>query len=248
MEKFLVINDLHTCIYLPETSPTEVVVGIHGFSGDKESSVLIELSKHLNKNGVALVTFDLPCHGKNDNSKILKLDACIDSLKSVFEFAKSYFKNIPISVFATSFGGYLLLNYLSKSDELFKKVILRAPAIYMAEVLKDVILPFNKYSVQNLSSPINLGFENPLFIDKNFLNDLQNNNLEKAKITINFLYVIQGRKDDIVNPEKNEKFFKTHYPANHKFIWFENADHRFKKPGELDRIIKETLEILDLSK
>ena len=168
MEKFLVINDLHACIYLPETSPTEVVVGIHGFSGDKESSVLIELSKHLNKNGVALITFDLPCHGKNDNSKILKLDECINSLKSVFKFTKSTFKNIPISVFATSFGGYLLLNYLSKSDELFKKAILRAPAIYMAEVLENVILPFNKYSVQDLSSSINLGFENPLFIDKNF--------------------------------------------------------------------------------
>ena len=49
MEKYLIINGLHSCIYLPESAPKEVIIGIHGFSGDKESSVLVELSKHLNK-------------------------------------------------------------------------------------------------------------------------------------------------------------------------------------------------------
>ena len=245
MEKFLVINDLHACIYLPETSPTEVVVGIHGFSGDKESSVLIELSKHLNKNGVALVTFDLPCHGENDYTKILNLDECINSIKTIFNFTKEHFKHTPISIFATSFGGYLLLNYLSKNEETLNKVILRAPAVFMAEVLTNSFLKWRNLSKEDLATPVSVGKKQNLFIDGTFLNDLQLNNLENAKPTNHYLYIIQGKRDDIVDPVKNEGFFKKHYPNKHKFIWFENADHQFKKPGELERIISETMKILN---
>lgn len=248
MEKYLIINDLHSCIYLPEAEPKEVVIGIHGFSGDKESSVLIELSKHLNKNDVALFTFDLPCHGQNACSTPLNLSECIASIKHIFDFAKENFAGVPISAFATSFGGYLLLNYLSKHHENLNKVILRAPAIYMSEILENVILPFNNFSAKDLSSPINLGFEKPLFVDNKFLTDLRNNNLENLPKNQDFLYIIQGKKDDIVDPIKNESFFKTHYLNQHKFIWFEEADHRFKKIGELDRIINETLDILNLNK
>lgn len=247
MEKQIKINNLSASLYIPNESAKGVVIGIHGFSGDKESSVLIELSKHLNKNGVALVTFDLPCHGENDNSKILKLDECINSIKSIFEFTKSNFKNIPISVFATSFGGYLFLNYLSKSDEPLNKVILRAPAIYMAKVLINSFLKWRNLSKEDLKIPVNVGKEQELFIDETFLSDLHNNNLEKARPTDNFLYIIQGKKDDIVDPVQNEAFFKKLYPNKHKFIWFEDADHRFKKAGELDKIIAETMNILNLN-
>ena len=245
MEKHLLINNLHSCLYLPNNStPKEIVVGIHGFSGDKESSVLIELSKHLNENSVALITFDLPCHGENDNSKPLILQDCFDSIKNIFDFVKNNFKNIPISTFATSFGGYLLLNHLSKNEEKLNKVILRAPAIHMSNVLENVILPFNKLSANSLNSPANLGFEKKLIINKQFLEDLKVNNLEHLPKIKDFLYILQGKLDDIVDPKMNEKFFKNYYPKQHQFIWFENADHRFKKAGELEKIISETLNIL----
>lgn len=245
MEKHILINNLHSNLYLPNNStPKEIVVGIHGFSGDKESSVLIKLSKHLNENNIALVTFDLPCHGENDNSNPLILQDCFDSIRNIFDFVKNNFKNIPISTFATSFGGYLLLNHLSKNEEKLNKVILRAPAIHMSEVLENVIFPFNNLSAKKIESPVNLGFEKQLIINKQFLENLRENNLEYLPETNDFLYILQGKQDDIVNPELNEKFFKMHYPNRHQFIWFENADHRFKKPGELEKIISETLSIL----
>lgn len=248
MEKSLIINNLHSTLHLSDNKPQEIVVGIHGFSGDKESSVLIELAKHLNKNGVALITFDLPCHGENDNSEPLKLQDCLDSIKNIFDYVKENFKNIPISTFATSFGGYLLLNHLSKYKENLNKVILRAPAVYMADVVENIILPFNNLTTQDLEHSVNLGFEKQLIINKQFLNDLKVNDLEQQAKTKEYLYIIQGRKDDIVNPENNKLFFEKQYQNQHKFVWFENADHRFKKPGELERIILETLNILNLNK
>ena len=203
MEKILKINRLNAKIYLPQKNPKEVVVGIHGFSGDKESSVLIELSKHLNNLGFILVTFDLPCHGENDSSTPLNLDSCIESIKQVFDFSKENFKNLPISAFATSFGGYLLLQHLSRNDEDLHKVILRAPAIFMAEVLENVILPFNNYSSKDLIKTITLGFEKQLLINKLFLDDLKNNNLENLPKTKNFLHIIQGKQDNIVDYKIN---------------------------------------------
>lgn len=244
MEKHIKINNLDAKVYLPSENIKEVVIGVHGFSGDKESSVLIALAKKLNKNNIALVTYDLPCHGENDNSKPLNLDACINSIGEAINYTNNTFINMPISIFATSFGGYLTLAYLSKHSEKINKLILRAPAIYMSKVLEDNILPFNGFSADKIENAISLGYEQPLYIDKYFINDLRKLNLEQLPQTANLIYILQGKKDDIVNPNDNEKFFNKFYKNNHRFYYFENADHRFKHPGELEKIIEITMDIL----
>lgn len=245
MEKHIKIKGLDAKIYLPTKNIKEVVIGVHGFSGDKESSVLLALSKELIKKGVALLTFDLPCHGNNDNSKPLNLDTCINSIGEAIKYTKNTFSKLPISIFATSFGGYLSLAHLSKHSEKINKIILRAPAIYMSKVLEENILPFNGFSADKIENPINLGYEQSLYIDKYFINDLRKLNLEHLPPVNNFIYILQGKKDDIVNPKDNEIFFNSFYKTNHEFFYFENADHRFKHPGELEKIIEITLEILE---
>ena len=245
MEKHILINGLWSRIYLPENQVNEIVIGVHGFAGDKESSVLIVLANELNKHNKALISFDLPCHGENDKTKVLNLSDCISSIKTIFDYVKENYTNIPISVFATSFGGYLTLNYLSKNNEDLHKLILRAPAVYMHKILETVILPEHNFKKEDLNKTINLGYENPLLVDNKFLMDLQNLNLENSKTTSHFLYILQGKQDDVVNPDDNAKFFNKYYPNQHKFIYFENADHRFKKPGELEKIISDTLSILN---
>lgn len=245
MEKELKIQNLSARLYLPDTRPDKIVIGVHGFSGDKESSVLTTLGKELISHNIALVTFDLPCHGKSINVGPLRLSDCVNSLEIIFSYVRKSYNNIPISLFATSFGAYLSLIYLSKKHENLDKLILRAPAIDMAKVLGDVILPFNNLSEDDLSTPKSFGYEQTFLIDEEFLNELTQNNLENYSPINQFVYIIQGRKDDIVNPTKNESFFIAHYPNQHKFIWFDNANHRFKNPGELEKIISDTLSILN---
>ena len=117
--------------------------------------------------------------------------------------------------------------------------------MYMHKILETVILPEHNFKKEDLNKTINLGYENPLLVDNKFLMDLQNLNLENSKTTNHFLYILQGKQDDVVNPDDNAKFFNKYYPNQHKFIYFENADHRFKKPGELEKIISDTLSILN---
>lgn len=245
MEKHIQINNIWSKIYLPESDINEIIIGIHGFSGDKESSVLTRLSKEFNERSKALVVFDLPCHGENDNTKPLNLGECVNAIKTIFDYVKTQYKNTPISVFATSFGGYLALNYLSKNAEKLHKLILRAPAIYMYEALTNAILTEHNLNIEDLNKPTNLGYERPILIDKKFIEDLNCSRLDEARTTNHFVYILQGKKDDIINYKDNARFFTQYYPNKHKFIYFENADHRFKKPGELDRIVSETLAILN---
>lgn len=245
MEKLVKINDLSAKIYLPDTMPTEILIGIHGFFGDKESSVLVKLGNNLIENKIALVTFDLPCHGANDTSNLLKLSDCIQAIESVFDWVHKNYPNINVSIFATSFGGYLTLLYLSNHPTHLNKIILRAPAINMSHVLEEVLLPYQSLTAEDLKTPTNIGKEQFLLVNYAFIEELRNNNLHQTKPVDHFLYIIQGKQDNIVNPDDNARFFNKFYPNKHKIIYFENADHRFKKPGELDRIIKETLAILN---
>lgn len=159
MEKHIKIDKLDAKIYSPDSQPIEILIGVHGFSGDKESSVLLALSKELTANNIALITFDLPCHGENGNNAPLDLNSCIQSIGKVLDFTKTTYPSTAISIFATSFGGYLTLVYLSNHTEKLNKVILRAPAIYMSKVLEENILPFNGFSADKIKNAINLGYE-----------------------------------------------------------------------------------------
>lgn len=114
----------------------------------------------------------------------------------------------------------------------------------MSKVLEENILPFNGFSADKIEDIINLGCEKQLLINSKFIHDLRNTNLDSLRPINNFIYILQGKKDNIVNPKDNEKFFNKFYKTNHKFYYFENADHRFKHPGELEKIIEITLEIL----
>ncbi len=245
MEKKLKINNLSARIYLPNGTLKEVVIGIHGFGGDKESSVLVALGNSLIQKNIALLTYDLPCHGENDVSKPLSLEECFFSVKAVYDYVRKNYKNAKISFFATSFGGYLLLNFLNNNEIECNKIILRAPAIFMHKVLTDVILKEHFPNGVPQNEVIEFGYEKTLLIDNKFISALKANDLHDYKNS-HFLYSLQGKKDDLVDPDANEKFFETRCKGNYKIFYFENADHRFKKPGELDELIKITEQILEV--
>lgn len=225
----------------------KVLLCVHGFGGDKESSVITALANALVGQNFAVVAFDLPCHGDNDNKNVLDLNECFESFYKIINFINSneILKGKPLSIFATSFGGFIALNCLSKKRINTEKVILRAPAIFMQDVLKNVLLPFQGCDLDMLrAKTINMGYEKSLLIDYKFYDDLCKNSLDKNFKLNKFLYIIQGRKDNIVDPKQNEKFFERFAKDNFKIFYIETADHRFKHTGELEKIVEITKNIL----
>ena len=145
MEKFFTINkdgcSIRCKLYSKEPrSARRVVIFCHGFGGHKDNHAAARYAEYvLSKNrGVAVVTFDLPCHGE-DARHILRLEDCMNYIQQVLDWAKETMHPENICAYATSFGGYLLLLYIHEKGMPFQKVALRCPAVPMHEVFGKII-------------------------------------------------------------------------------------------------------------
>lgn len=238
------MGKLSAKVYKPEKIE-KVLLCVHGFASDKDGNTIDKLGKTLVKQNVLVIAFDLPCHGENKSTKVLSLDDCLHSLKFMFEYLKKAYKGVPVSIFATSFGAYLSLLYLSKNNQEIDKLILRAPAIRMDEIFARRILLDHKQTLKSLQeNVVDVGDKNPLFVDYKFYQDLHDNKLDKCYKDKNTLYIIQGLKDDVVNFATNETFYEKHCKNNYKLFYLKNADHSFKNKGEIEKIVKITSDIL----
>lgn len=236
------IKNIHCKLFLPKDKVKNILVAIHGFAGDKESSVIKAIAENLNETTL-IITFDLPCHGKDEEKSELRLNNCINYLKNILDFIKNQYKNIPISLFATSFGAFILLNHLKDHNSTFEHIILRAPAIFMDEVLTNSILKDHGITLQQfLSQSTNLGYDKTILVGKNFLQDLKENSLASHKFSQQ-IDIIQGDKDDVVDVKKNEAFFNSNF-VNFSLHYIKDADHRFKNPTDISKIIKIVKNIL----
>ena len=115
----------------------------------------------------------------------------------------------------------------------------------MANILVKNILPEHKLTIEDFKTPQNLGYAYELLIDKKFIDDLYQNNLHDGiGKTANHFNIMQGLQDDIVDPTFVFDFANKCFANQHTLHIFENADHRYKKPGEPERIVDITKKIL----
>lgn len=230
--------------YIPKNMK-EIVIACHGFAGDKESSAILALANELDKEKIGVICFDLPGHGESEvNADMLSIQNCIQDINAIEEYIIKTYGNIPVSIFATSFGAYLTLINMAKNSKKYKHVILRSPAIKMAEIYKDSLLRENeeKYKERGYTK---LGFEREMLVPYKFLEELEANDLFKIyqDITIPKINIVQGDKDDIA-PIDDTKEFVEKSNGNAQLYIIPGADHRMKKPGELEKAIEYSTKII----
>jgi hypothetical protein len=218
-------------IYKPTDALKGVVVGIHGFSGSQNSQVLLMLGDALAAKGYALITFDLPCHGDHQKEERLSLEVCFDAVAQAVHYAQSM--GADTSIFATSFGAYLTLLYLARTKATLAHVILRAPAVYMAESF-DVLLKEKGYAQEQ--EVWQMGHEYPLYVDGKFVLDLKANALENLTFE-GEVHVIQGQRDTIVDWRKNAAFFADKFGERAQIHYIPHANHFFDGTGERAQVI-----------
>ena len=118
--------------FLPEGEAELAVLGVHGFAGDKESSVLYKLAEALCLRRGALVCFDFPAHGESRApDSHLRVHRCMEDFLTVADHIRQQFPGCRYGVFATSFGGYITLLCAERIPDF--GMVLRAPAVTMAE-------------------------------------------------------------------------------------------------------------------
>ena len=220
-------NELSVKTMFGDTECNKVLLAVHGFSSSKDSSIFELLAQEIVDSGYVVVSFDLPSHGES-RGEILNLQECIDSVSQMYDYvADTYHK--PISIIGSSFGGYLTLNFASTSNAKLENILLRAPGVFIDEVLIDVILPIRNHTIDELQErTLDLGKENKeLWVDYKFCLDCQTNRLEDI-ININQkVYVVQGDSDTFVNAKKNEEFFNTYMTDNVEIKYLSSVGHKF---------------------
>jgi len=215
--------------YLPGGEVKLVVLGVHGFGGDKESSVLRALAGQLEPLGGALVCFDFPCHGESRApDEMLGVEICRSDLLAMADEVRRRFPDAQKGIFATSFGGYITMLSLDLLNDF--SIVLRSPAVTMAESFLTIIP--DRESFFEKGSAL-CGFERKMLLTTAFHDDLKAHTVPLPDRPV---LIIHGTKDDIVpfsavSEMAGQSDFITLCPI-------EGADHRFKRRGHLESMLR----------
>ncbi len=230
-------------IFTPDDGSIEnVIVGVHGFAGDKESSMLEKLAEMACLYNSAVLSFDFPAHGNSPvGEEMLSVNNCKNDLCAVMEYISNQYPNAKQHIFATSFGGYITLLCANKLAKI--PLVLRAPAVTMPKVLLDNVLKIHADDFRKMQF-IKCGFERPINLPYSFYEDLLSQEPVIGKQISVPVLVIHGDCDDIVPLSDIEAFASSQSNVSLKII--PGADHRFKNEGEIEAIVELTKRFLSI--
>ena len=213
---------------------SSVLLCLHGFCGDKNSSVIAALMEALDQIDVGVTTFDWPAHGNSAaKDEDLTVENCLSDLETVIDLIRREWA-LPISCFATSFGGYLAMLYRSEHLDTFEETILRSPALKMPQIFMGFLSKKERAHFLG-GDPVTMGFDRKMQLTVSFYESLASHLVYDAPVcNPDSVLILQGDCDDTVMPEDTAEYAD----RNHiRIEWFCGSDHRYKAPGDLERIV-----------
>ncbi len=251
--------NINTLIYYNDIKDIrKAVVFGHGFGGHKDNKAAERFANRvLEKNkGIAVITFDWPAHG-SDVHKNLRLDDCMSYLEHVIAYAHEQLKAEELYGYATSFGGYLFLRYLSLKGKRqsyddgenpashFKKLALRNPAIEMYNVITSTIIDDEEFEIIMKGKPVLVGFDRKIRVDKEFLDELKESDITEYDYIdyADDILILQGMLDELVPPESVKRFADDNLID---YIPVERADHRFTDLNTMHYAINEIIKYFEM--
>lgn len=220
-------------LYLPEeTAAKGVILGVHGFAGDKESSALAILAEATNRQGVALLCFDFPAHGASvATEQELTIENCMRDILFMADYIRTTFPTVDRRIFATSFGGYAALLCADQLTDF--NIVLRAPAVTMPEhILMDILNTTPDDFKQR--GFIECGYERKIKLPYSFYEELQRHRVMGGEYQQPML-IVHGDRDAVV-PRTDIRQFCSNHPTM-RLVSIDGADHRFKNEGEMEKVI-----------
>ncbi|MBO7252625.1 MAG: alpha/beta fold hydrolase [Oscillospiraceae bacterium] len=219
-----------------------VVVFGHGFGGHKDNNAAARFGEKLvaKHKQAALLTFDWPCHG-DDVKKKLYLEDCNIYLDMVVGYVKESMGVEAIYAYGTSFGGYLMLKYLTERGNPFRKIALRCPALNIHDALMNNIMTQENREKLPKGKDIMVGFDRKVPIGLDFMKQLEDNDI-RSRDFLDFaedILMIHGTSDEII-PFREAQAFSEDKLID--LIPAEGADHRFRDLTKMDLSTKQILE------
>ncbi len=226
--------------------PKKAVVFCTGFAGHKDNNAAAGyaeklLSKHKD---VLVLVFNWPAHG-DDVKKKLVLSDCMVYLELVIRELRTHFGAEELYAYATSFGGYLVLKYISEHGNPFRKIALRCPAVDMYDVLTRTIMQGDEYDKILKGKEALVGFDRKILVTPALLEDLKENDI-RTRDFLDFaedILIMHGTSDEVVPFESAREFADNNLI---EFVPVEKADHRFRNPPHMSLANKLAMEFFGL--
>lgn len=216
-----------TILDIPKTA-RDIIVICHGFGGDKDNDITKIISKIITDNEIGVVAFDFPIHGESKASiDELTVKNCISDINTIRQFIKMNFPEKDISLFASSFGGYIAINSFLEGNDYYKYVILRSPAVNMKDVLTNCLLKerFEEYQKNGVAR---MGRNGKLKVPYSFYESLKEHDiLNKFDNLKQRMLIFHGADDDTALIEDTERFTELNVNVT-RLIEIPNENHKMK--------------------
>ena len=224
-----------------------IVLFCHGFAGHRDNAMAQKLAGRIleKHRDTALIIFNWPGHGDDQHAGI-SLEECDAYLSAVLYYIKNTLHPEILDVSATSFGGYLILKYISDHGaDPFRRICLRCPAVVMYRVLTQTILTQDELDTIAQGGKVPSGFDRKTMLSSAFLQSLKDNDITVRDFSsyADSMCIAQGTDDELVPYEAVQSFALKNGIS---MVTVEKADHRFLDPAKMDIVLRTFLQFLDL--
>lgn len=224
-----------------------VIVFCHGFAGHKDNAAAQKLAGRVlsRHDDTALLIFNWPGHGDDPHAGIT-LEDCDAYLSAVLEFVHRELRPEILDACATSFGGYLVLKYLTDhGGSPFRRICLRCPAVVMYDVLTKTILTPEDLETLAAGGSVPSGFDRKVEVTGAFLDSLRDAAVFERDLRPwqDRIRIVQGTADELVPFEAVRTFARRngiHMTA------VGDADHRFLDPAKMEIVIETFMDFLEV--
>ena len=214
-----------------------VLLCLHGFGGSKRSPKIAALAAGLDADGIGVAAFDWPAHGDSAApDAALTVENCLRDLDAVIGHIRGRWP-IPMSCFATSYGGYLAALYRNARHDAFDRLVLRSPALRLARTFIGFFSDAERERFL-AGEPSAQGFDRVMRLTVSFYDSLLRHDAFAMPVTApERVLILQGDRDDVVLPDDTAAYAE----RNHiRVVWFPGSDHRYGQPGDMETIVSAT--------
>ena len=204
------------------------IILLHSYTSGSQD--VQSLARFLNREGYSVYTPNLSGHGVNVNLEEILSHNVFEWKKDVeeavqFMMDKGFKK---VALFGLSLGGIMSFNQLINDDRGFAGgAFSSSPVLIDLDGVKDFFMTSYTHQMKQLQQPIRERYEieqqlEAIFKDVKAMNE---ENLNKLQSFEKPVFIGQGEKDTIVNPEETIQFRNMLHKNQIHFHWYKGAPH-----------------------
>lgn len=193
-----------------------IVVAVHGLTSSKECSTYRTLFRVFSENGLGVIGIDLPGHGTEESyDEPLRIDNAVKSIEAAEKYVLALYPESEIYYFGSSFGAYLTMLYISRTEHRGRKAFFRSAAVNMSTLfIKEDPTEEEKKQMADLEEKgffeVVMDNNRPVIITRALFDELAATDLfevfDKDRFGVHEIAMAHGLNDSVIDPEKARLF------------------------------------------